>query len=99
MSTASSGGQRVDPACRIEELAKAPGLAVPERPDVDERHVEALPGLLRDAAVAAEDDDLVTRLEELVRLGGELRPPVPIERVEDVRAHLRKTVVGAAVRQ
>ena len=66
---------------------------------MDERHVERLPRLLRRAAVAPEDDDLVAGVEKLVRHGRELRPPVAVERVEDVGAHLGDAVVDAAMRE
>src|SRR4029450_10609635 len=89
--TPSTGRQRFDqisvegrnPAGGVEELAEPDGLAAAERPDVDERHVERVAGPLRPPPVAAEHDDLLPRLEELVRVGGELVPPLLVERVEE----------------
>ena len=64
-----------------------------------ERDVERFPRLLRGAPIAPDHDDLVARLEKLPGHGRELRPPVAVERIEDVRPDLGQTAVGAAVRE
>lgn len=86
-------GERFDPSRGVEELPKPPRLAVPECPDVDERDVEELSGLLRHTPVTPEHDDLVAGVEKLIGYRGELRPPVAVERVEHVRPDLGKTPI------
>ena len=66
---------------------------------MDEGDVELVAGLFGRSAVAPEDNDLASGVEELVRLGRELVPPLGVERVEDVAAHLVDPAVVAAVRE
>ena len=59
----------------------------------------SLPGSLRAAAVAPEHDHLVAGVEELVRIGAELVPPLLVQRLEDRARDLGEAAVEAAVRQ
>ena len=59
----------------------------------------SLPVSFATPAVAPEHDDLVAGVEELVGHRGELRPPVAVERVEDVRPDLGEAAIGPAVGQ
>src|SRR3712207_644049 len=79
-----SARERVVPARGFEELAELGRPAAGKPPHVDERDVERPARLLRDAAVPAEDDDGLPRVDELVRIRAEALPPVAVERREDL---------------
>jgi mannose-6-phosphate isomerase-like protein (cupin superfamily) len=66
---------------------------------MDERNVELFARVLANPSVTADHHHLVSGLQELVRPGRELLPPLLVERVEDVRPDLVETVVETAVRQ
>src|SRR5689334_5148600 len=91
--------QRVVPSRRVEKLPESHSLPLAQRPDVYEGNVELLAGSLRDAAVTPDHDDLVAAVDELLGVGRELRPPVAVERIEDVAPHLVETLVVAAMWQ
>jgi hypothetical protein len=91
--------ERGHPAGRVQKLPETHRFSLAHTPDVDEGDVELLPGLLGDPAVAAQNDDLGPGVQELVRLGRELVPPLGVERVEDVPPDLVDPPVEAAVGQ
>jgi quercetin dioxygenase-like cupin family protein len=66
---------------------------------MDERNVKLFASFLRNSPVAADHDDVRAGVEELVGLGGELVPPLVVERIEDVSPHLGEPAVEAAVGQ
>ena len=66
---------------------------------MDEGDVQLFARALRDAAIAPHDDHLRPGVEELLGVGGELVPPLLVERVEDVSTHLVEAVIEPAVRQ
>lgn len=66
---------------------------------MDERHVQLFAGLFADPPVATDHHDLVTGVEKLVRDGGEVVPPLVVQRVEDVPSNLVEAVVEPTVRQ
>ena len=66
---------------------------------MDEGDVELFAGVLADGAISPDHHHLVAGVEELVGDGGEVVPPVLVERVEDVPPHLVEPVVEATVRQ
>src|SRR5262249_45005029 len=92
-------GERLHPASGVEELAEAESEPAPKGPPGDERDVEALSRAFRDAAIAAEDDALIARFDQLLRLHDELLPPVAVERIEDVPADVVEPPVVPAVRK
>jgi quercetin dioxygenase-like cupin family protein len=66
---------------------------------MDEGHVELFARGLRDPSVAAHDDHFRPGIEEFLGIGGELVPPLLVERVEDVPTYLVEAAVEPAVRQ
>ena len=56
-----------------------------------------LPVPLASPSITAHDDHVRPGVEELLRVGGELVPPLLVERIEDVSTHLVEAVVEPAV--
>ena len=66
---------------------------------MDEGNVQLFAGALRSPSIPAHDDHLRPGVEELLRVGGELVPPLLVEWVEDVSTHLGEPVVEPTVRK